>query len=72
MDLYIKRCPFSNFECAGTYSPNGVSYLPNQTSYLFSTAGQVEDWVDVTREDTVTCSYIIGNDYCVVMLKCVY
>ena len=60
IDLYVMKCPFQSSECAGTHTDGSTSYLPNTAHYEFTTAGQSDDFVTVTRNDDEPVSYIVG------------
>jgi hypothetical protein len=64
IDLYVMRCPYSNFQCAGNFTAhdNGVqqSYLPSMTDHDQTTQGQANDWLTIMRDDLSPCSYIVG------------
>ena len=64
VDVYVLKCPYSNFLCAGngTAGSGGVqiSYLPTSTAYDITTVGKTNEWIEIIRDDLASCSYIIG------------
>lgn len=64
IDLYVKQCPYSNFQCAGNFSAHAQgsqeSFLPSVLDYSFTTNGQGDDMLEITRDDASSCSYIVG------------
>lgn len=60
VDLFVLKCPFQTYECAGSHDEGSVSYLPTESTFTYSTVGQESDWLTITRNDPVPCSYIVG------------
>lgn len=64
IDLYVKQCPFLNFQCTGNFTAREqgaqVSYLPTLSDYSATTAEKENDLLDIERDDPAQCSYIVG------------
>jgi hypothetical protein len=62
IDVYVMKCPLQGSVCAGAYFNDSISYLPNETHYIASTAGLEKDYLIIPRSDNSKVSYIVGVD----------